>query len=559
MFKKSKLPQIDLFRTIGNHISERKAKLLDAPSQWHNVFCKEVTNRIDEDVFKVLFNDGGRPNASLRCLVAMMIIKEGQGWSDSQLFMECRFNLMMMRSLGLHHIDDDVPVESTYYEFRRRLSDHYRQNGVDLIAKSFQGVVQGQIETHKINGEKIRLDSKLIQSNIAKSGRLELLLETLRVSTKNMDLSLLGAKLSDVQLSLLKALQENTVSNITYSLTSEDKRDLLKSLGFLIKQLLPYTGQDTLLRRVYTDHYTEDQPKEGTQDKIQKEDAPQQEESPEINLKKNNEISSDSLQSVHDPEATYRSKGQGKAKKQVTGYHSNITETCSSENEFNLITQLDVSSANVCEDAFLQSAISQSQEVVSQQINHVTTDGGYDSISNREVMALDDQPHWNMSKNKGAELRYELSYNEQHQLKAYCKKTKKWCQVLYSEKADKYCITHQDHTKRYLTKEQIEHYLITQAHHHSQRKEDINIRPNVESTIHQVFHRLLKRDKIKYRGLYKCKMYVTSRAYWTNFRRILKNEVKNTAFRLYYMILVILRHLEASRHRLQQSKNNTYF
>ena len=39
-----------------------------------------------------------------------------------------------------------------------------------------------------------------------------------------------------------------------------------------------------------------------------------------------------------------------------------------------------------------------------------------------------------------------------------------------------------------------------------------------------------KRNKVKYRGQYKCQMYVIGRALWVNFRRIHKNVAQNIAF-----------------------------
>ena len=56
--------------------------------------------RVDETVFSVLYTRGkGAPNASLRVLVGMMILKEGQGWSDEQLFENCNFYLHALSAL----------------------------------------------------------------------------------------------------------------------------------------------------------------------------------------------------------------------------------------------------------------------------------------------------------------------------------------------------------------------------------------------------------------------------------------------------------------------------
>ena len=85
-----------------------------------------MTRQIDEDVFSVLYHKGnGRPNASIRKMVAMMILKEGNGWSDQQLFEQCRFNLTVMRALGIQNLDEDVPVESTWYRFRKEILEYY--------------------------------------------------------------------------------------------------------------------------------------------------------------------------------------------------------------------------------------------------------------------------------------------------------------------------------------------------------------------------------------------------------------------------------------------------
>jgi hypothetical protein len=60
---------------------------------WHNLFREQVTSKIDEDVRKPLFSsERGAPNAPIRILLGMMILKEGQGISDEMLFEQARFN-----------------------------------------------------------------------------------------------------------------------------------------------------------------------------------------------------------------------------------------------------------------------------------------------------------------------------------------------------------------------------------------------------------------------------------------------------------------------------------
>ncbi len=57
----------------------------------------------------------------------MMILKEGEGYSDQKLFENCHFNLLTRKVLGLTNIDDPVPAESTYYLLRKRIADYYKK------------------------------------------------------------------------------------------------------------------------------------------------------------------------------------------------------------------------------------------------------------------------------------------------------------------------------------------------------------------------------------------------------------------------------------------------
>ena len=398
MFKRSENKQIDLFKNIGVHLSSRKNKILSDPVGWHNVFWNQVISRIDESPYSVLYDEkrpvrrsfsagGGRPNASIRVLLGMMILKEGNGWSDEQLFEESRFNLKVMQALGLSDIDQDVPVESTYYEFRSLLSDNYARTGEDLIHCTFTQITTDQIGAFNISGKKIRLDSKLIQSNIARSSRLQLVLEAVRVSIRPMEISTLKGQVSEEQYDLLEQLCEKTTSNITYTLNKEDQQKMLVDLGYIIKAILAKSSNtegNSVLKRIYTeqyDHREGDQRQEDTQRQDdKKQDGKTEEEgsndqSPRcdstIELKPPEQISSSSVQSIHDPEAAYRKKGKGTSTQTVNGYHANITETCDEDDPLNMITSVEVVPANVCENEFLQPAIEQTEQVLGGEQNQV--------------------------------------------------------------------------------------------------------------------------------------------------------------------------------------------
>ena len=90
-----------------------------------------------------------------------------------------------------------------------------------------------------------------------------------------------------------------------------------------------------------------------------------------ISPKKHDDISSSSLQSAYDEDATYRKKGN----KKDSGYIMNITETCNKKNPLQVITDYKI-------DKNIESDVSMIQErmpLIQKNIDckELYTDGGY--------------------------------------------------------------------------------------------------------------------------------------------------------------------------------------
>ena len=116
MFRESnKDTQLDIFSSPTSHLPETLVKKLNDPHAWFNIFRETVTNRIDETIFSPLFSEGkGAPNASIKRMVAMMILKEAERISDEKLYESCTLNIATRWALGLYNLNDTVPVLSTY-------------------------------------------------------------------------------------------------------------------------------------------------------------------------------------------------------------------------------------------------------------------------------------------------------------------------------------------------------------------------------------------------------------------------------------------------------------
>jgi hypothetical protein len=120
-------------------------------------------------------------NASIRVLVAMMVLKEAEGLSDQKIFENCRFKILTRSALGLHNVDDQIPTESTYYLFRKHILEYAKENNENLFETAFAQITKGQCADFEVSGKRIRMDSKLLGSNIAWLSRYELIHETLRL------------------------------------------------------------------------------------------------------------------------------------------------------------------------------------------------------------------------------------------------------------------------------------------------------------------------------------------------------------------------------------------
>ena len=87
MFKKSsESGQLNIFTSPKTLFSGNSLKMYEDKQSWHNQFRQQVTMRIDENILRPLYSaTNGTPNAPIRTLVAMMVLKEAEGLSDQNL------------------------------------------------------------------------------------------------------------------------------------------------------------------------------------------------------------------------------------------------------------------------------------------------------------------------------------------------------------------------------------------------------------------------------------------------------------------------------------------
>lgn len=337
MFVKNKKHQErSLFDTV-NQMPPVMRERLD--KSWAAVFYQEIFTSIDESIFSVLYSDiASRPNSAVNVLVAAELLKAHFHWSDEQLFNECAFNLQVRYALGSCDFDGELFSERTLYNFRDRLSRHFRNTDENLIARVFEKLTEDQLKRFAIKSATQRMDSTQVSSNIRSYSRIGLLVEL--ISRFHHQLTKQDQERYKNEFSPYVSGSQNA---FCYRLSSDDLDKTLAGLGIFIAWILNefksgYSKNRVynLLERVFDEHF------ENTDDS---DDPPR--------AKPSDQLPGNSLRSPDDEDATVTHK----AGKNYFGYVINASETCDESNPFNLITQTSVANNRTSDSALLNECL----------------------------------------------------------------------------------------------------------------------------------------------------------------------------------------------------------
>ena len=522
MFKKSSnSPQLDFFTSPKSLLSGKSLSLYEDDTAWHNQFRDQVTMRIDESIFSPLYcKDNGTPNAPVRILIAMMILKEAERLSDQKLFENCRFNMLTRSAIGLVNASDALPTESTYYLFRKRVHDYAKTGNKNLFDAVFAQITKEQCVDFEVSGKRIRMDSKLMGSNIAWLSRYEIIHETLRLFYKQVKRSEKFTGIIKERLDQQLSMEGNKV---VYTSSNEEIKTRIQELGELIYSVLPlfsssYTPQYQTLQRVFNEQYKVDA------NKI-------------VVGREKEEISAKSVQSPHDTDCHYRNKDGNKVK----GYGINITESCDDGLGLNLIGHVDVRNVSTSDLEFFQDDIEKSQKVFTDKIEAVHADGAYHSVDN-QIFCKENGVQLYLHAIQGAKGRYQFNVLENGEVSVFDTVTDEIIDSIkktYKNGIVKWRIPTKTNY-RYFTQKEIDTYLIRKSIDETPI-EILQKRNNVEATVFQLCYHY-SNAKSRYRGEVKHQMWADVRCLWVNFVRILnyiRKKLLHHSYLVFYAFLLL--------------------
>lgn len=319
-----------MFRKNDGHLQKRMFTVVDQlpeaareklKNSWAQVFYDEYFCRLDEMVFEPLYSGKkSRPNTPVNLLVGFETLKSGFGLSDERLYEQFLFDLQFRYALGLLDFDEGHFDLRTIYNFRKALVNYETEHGVNLIRKAAEKITDEQIKRFELKTGLQRMDSTMVQSNIRRMSRLQLIVEIIRRLYRILNEEE-RSRHADLFAPYMKEDSLHYCYRVERDQVSKRIEQAGQTLASLIDLLAAVHGEDPVYKkakRVFWEHFRI------TEDKLE--------------IKSSNELSGSTLQSPDDPEASFRTKSGESSR----GFVSNITETCDEENKIQLITSLSV-------------------------------------------------------------------------------------------------------------------------------------------------------------------------------------------------------------------------
>ena len=350
-FRENESQQISLTDSFLN-LTERERKALE--KSWAKIFADDIFPAIDEKRFSVLYSDKGCPNTPVNVIVGALIIKELFDYSDDEIVENLMLDLHLQYALHTTSFPEQPLSDKTLSRFRRRCYDYETLYSQDLYHDCVKDLSKNIQRIMKINGRVRRMDSMMIESNIRKLSRVELLytcVAKLAAVIQKQDENVLPE-------SLKHYADPNDFNQVMYYQRSTQTEDRMETILMDADALLALcagkydtcTEYELLIRCLSEQTIME----EGKR---------------RLRMKKDGGLDSHCLQNPSDPDATYREK----AGKEHRGYTANLEESVSQEGS--VITDYQYDQNTRSDSSFLKEHLEKMEPA--QEPVLLVTDGAY--------------------------------------------------------------------------------------------------------------------------------------------------------------------------------------
>lgn len=296
-------------------LSPRKVDRLR--NTWAEQFRAHILPMIDEQAFAHFYHESnGRPNASVRLQVCLLLLKEMFDLTDAELLDQLEWNMLWHHALDLEA--DAAHLErKTLFNFRNKLLLHGGARGL------FTALAQSLATLCGTSFEKQRIDSTHILSNVAHLSRLGLFVSTLELFMRQLKrhhphaLAALDRRFGERYL----AEREGCFGDVTQSRVAGRMQQCAEDVFELVHRFAHDKTVGALEAYPLLVRLLDEQCDVGQGEALPR-------------LKPAKEVAASSMQTPHDPDVTYGHKGKG--------YEAQVSETFGETSPVRLITDVAV-------------------------------------------------------------------------------------------------------------------------------------------------------------------------------------------------------------------------
>jgi hypothetical protein len=322
-------PQQDLFNATGLLPPKKRAA---CEKSWAGPFREKalpILLRAEPEFAKFYDEGNGRPNRSVALVIGTLVLKEANDLTDEEALDALRFDTRWWCAFELDPEEADL-CQKTLHNFRANLLAHEKG------AVVFRRLTDELIAALGVRVDRQRLDSTHILSNFARLNRLGLFCETIRVFLHALKKG--HRNLHDrLPAGLLKRHgEESWYRDARREEGPRRLRVVARDLYRLVERFKEHRAisrmeEFRLLERLLGEQCTVG----AHASKLRDDDDDRDDGNAPVELKEPQDIGGKSLQTPHDPDATY-SGHKGK------GYEVQVAETCAPDNPVELITAVKV-------------------------------------------------------------------------------------------------------------------------------------------------------------------------------------------------------------------------
>jgi hypothetical protein len=357
MFKKNITHNQKKLISFLKNLPPKVRKIIN--SSWASPFYEHIFCNIDESKFKDMYSDKySRPNKPVNILVSLEIIKHLFNYTDEELIESFHTDLRAMYALGLEDPGEVCLAPRTLYYFREHLVKYDEKHNTSLLKEVLKDISLDLTKEFNLDLSLQRMDSSMIAANIKRLTRLNLFVKIIHNFLKILNSTDICSLPEEVQL----LLKEKNL-DLSHRLKQNETKEMLRRLGeyaYLLYEKYKNNSSYNKTKQFKNLNRLIDEQLNITGGS-----------SPKVDLKPPKEVSSSSIQSPSDPDATYRYK-DGHHK----GYVGNFGETCSKDNLFQVITEVEVKPNNTPDTELLLESLNDENSLID-KANDLLTDGGY--------------------------------------------------------------------------------------------------------------------------------------------------------------------------------------